>query len=200
MPIPRMVLLSRSRHMPTCPSHSPPTALSRDGSRLEALISEPVSPTVSSRSAAGLARIRQGCTMPGQESVMHRTQVAEPVTPDGPLRSLGSRTDRPVVTGLIALLAALGFVLALWPIWAHGKRGRFILVGHHFASAPQLPHGRPVAPTYGYDGQFFYRLALSPLNFHHTAYGITMDRPYRYMRIGYPAVTWLFSLGQHAAV
>lgn len=131
---------------------------------------------------------------------MHRTQVAEPVTPDGPLRSLGSRTDRPVVTGLIALLAALGFVLARWQIWAHGNIGRFILVGHHFASSAQLPHGIPVAPTYGYDGQFFYRLALNPLNFHHTAYGITMDRPYRYMRIGYPAVTWLFSLGQHAAV
>ena len=131
---------------------------------------------------------------------MHRTQVAEPVTPDGPLRSLGSRTDRPAVTGLIALLTALGFVLARWQVWAHGNIGRFILVGHHFASSAQLPHGIPVAPTYGYDGQFFYRLALNPLNFHHTAYGITMDRPYRYMRIGYPAVTWLFSLGQHAAV
>ena len=131
---------------------------------------------------------------------MHRTQVAEPVTPDGPLRSLGSRTDRPAVTGLIALLTALGFVLARWQIWAHGNIGRFILVGHHFASSAQLPPGIPVAPTYGYDGQFFYRLALNPLNFHHTAYGITMDRPYRYMRIGYPAVTWLFSLGQHAAV
>ena len=57
-----------------------------------------------------------------------------------------------------------------------------------------------MAPTYGYDGQFFYRLALNPLNFHSTAYGITMDRPYRYMRIGYPALTWLVSLGQHFLV
>ena len=58
----------------------------------------------------------------------------------------------------------------------------------------------PVAPTYGYDGQFFYRLALNPLNFRPTAYGITMDQPYRYMRIGYPALTWLVSLGQHFLV
>ena len=58
----------------------------------------------------------------------------------------------------------------------------------------------PVAPTYGYDGQFFYRLALNPLNFSQTAYGITMDRSYRYMRIGYPALTWLVSLGQHFLV
>jgi hypothetical protein len=55
----------------------------------------------------------------------------------------------------------------------------------------------PVAKTYGYDGQFFYRLALNPLNFHHTAYGITIDRPYRFMRVGYPALTWLVSAGQH---
>jgi hypothetical protein len=27
-----------------------------------------------------------------------------------------------------------------------------------------------------------------------------MDRPYRYMRIGYPALTWLFSFGQHVLV
>jgi len=117
-----------------------------------------------------------------------------------PARSLASMTDRPAVAGLVALLAALGFALARWQTWAHGSIGRFILVGRHFSAAGQLPKGIPVAPTYGYDGQFFYRLALNPLNFHHTAYGITVDRPYRYMRIGYPALTWLFSLGQHAAV
>jgi len=27
-----------------------------------------------------------------------------------------------------------------------------------------------------------------------------MDRPYRYMRIGYPALTWLLSFGQHFLV
>jgi hypothetical protein len=162
--------------------------------------------------------------MPGQEHVMRRTQSAESVTPDGPqtatpvarttaftssdsggtgpqpARTLAGRTDRPAVAGLIALLAALGFVLARWQTWARGNIGWFILVGRHFSVASQLPKGIPVAPTYGYDGQFFYRLALNPLNFHHTAYGITVDRPYRYMRIGYPVVTWLFSLGQHAAV
>jgi hypothetical protein len=93
------------------------------------------------------------------------------------------------VAGLIALLGAIGFVLARWQTWAQGSIGRFILVGRHFSVAGQLQKGIPVAPTYGYDGQFFYRLALNPLNFRHTAYGITMDRPYRYMRIGYPVVT-----------
>jgi hypothetical protein len=159
--------------------------------------------------------------MPGQEHPAARARVADSVMPDGPesagradapagagrgapsgasappSRSLASRTNRPAVTALIATLAAVAFTLARWQTWAHGRIGRFILVGRHFATPSQLPYGMPVAKTYGYDGQFFYRLALNPLNFHHTAYGITMDHPYRYMRIGYPALTWLVSLGQH---
>ncbi len=117
-----------------------------------------------------------------------------------PSRSLAFRTNRPAVAALIATLAAIAFTLARWQTWAHGHISRFILVGRHFATPSQLPHGMPVAKTYGYDGQFFYRLALNPLNFHHTAYGITMDRPYRYMRIGYPTLTWLVSAGQHSLV
>lgn len=143
--------------------------------------------------------------MPGQEPT--RERVAEPVPPDGPessraqpSRSLASWMNRPVVAGLIAVLAAVGFVLARWQTWAKGSISRFILVGRHFSNPAQLPHGIPVAPAYGYDGQFFYRLALNPFDFSHTAYGITMDRPYRYMRIGYPALTWLASAGQHSLV
>ena len=146
--------------------------------------------------------------MPGQEHPAARARVADSVVPDGPesqpitpprapgrppSRSLASRTNRPAVAALIATLAAVAFTLARWQTWADGHISRFILVGRHFATPSQLPHGMPVAKTYGYDGQFFYRLALNPLNFHHTAYGITMDRPYRYMRIGYPALTWLVS-------
>jgi hypothetical protein len=111
-----------------------------------------------------------------------------------------SRLNRPAVPGLIALAGALVFALARWQIWAKGTISRFILVGRHFSTPSQLPHGIPVQRTYGYDGQFFYRLALDPVNFSRTAYGITMDRPYRYMRIGYPALTWLVSLGQHFLV
>ncbi len=161
--------------------------------------------------------------MPGQEQSAARERVAESVVPDGPESarptevpatssgpdagtgalpacSLASRTNRPALAALVATLAALAFTLARWQIWAHGNISRFILVGRHFATPAQLPHGVPVARTYGYDGQFFYRLALNPLDFHKSAYGITMDRPYRYMRIGYPALTWLVSFGQHFLV
>ncbi|MFZ0185646.1 MAG: hypothetical protein WAL72_01700 [Streptosporangiaceae bacterium] len=101
---------------------------------------------------------------------------------------------------MIALVAALAFVLARWQTWAKGDITRFILVGRHFATLSQLPRGVAVAPTYGYDGQFFYRLALNPVNFSHIAYGIRVDKPYRYMRIGYPWLTWLASFGQHVLV
>ncbi|HTX27140.1 MAG TPA: hypothetical protein VME19_09000 [Streptosporangiaceae bacterium] len=157
--------------------------------------------------------------MPGQQHPLPRTLVADSVMPEGP--NLATPTgvtsgtpggpdpqrsrvlpwaDRPIAPGLIALLAAVAFVLARWQTWARGSIGRFILVGRHFATPSQLPHGIPVAPTYGYDGQFYYRLALDPLNLRTTAYGIRMDQPYRFMRIGYPALTWLLSLGQHLAV
>ncbi|HLI41303.1 MAG TPA: hypothetical protein VKV35_06630 [Streptosporangiaceae bacterium] len=147
--------------------------------------------------------------MAGQERAAAGVPVARPAprgagTAGGPAPGrpggLARRADRPIAAGLAAALAALAFALARWQTWARGNIGAFILVGRHFAVPAKVPPGIPVSPTYGYDGQFFYRLALNPLNLHRTAYGITMDRPYRYMRIGYPALTWLASLGQHPLV
>jgi len=101
---------------------------------------------------------------------------------------------------MIAAIAALAFAVARWATWAQHNIANFILVGRHFANPAQLPPGIPVQPTYGYDGQFYYRLALNPLDLAQTAYGIRVDHSYRFMRIGYPAVTWLVSLGQHSLV
>ncbi len=53
-----------------------------------------------------------------------------------------------------------------------------------------------VFPGDGYDGQFYYRLAVDPANLHRTAFGITMDEAFRLERIGYPALAWLVSLGR----
>jgi hypothetical protein len=111
-------------------------------------------------------------------------------------RSLG----HPLLPAAIATAAYAVFVVARWATWAKHNIGNFILVGHDYANARQLPPGIPVQPTYGYDGQFYYRLALNPANLAHTAYGITMDHTYRFMRIGYPVVAWLVSFGQHSLV
>jgi hypothetical protein len=116
-----------------------------------------------------------------------------------------SRLDRPIVAGVIALVAWLGFVVARWQIWAHGNLSKFILLGSGrtgFTHLAQLPQGVVIADpnAAGYDGQFYYRLALNPFNWARTAYGITMDQPYRYTRIGYPVLAWLISFGQHQFV
>jgi hypothetical protein len=110
------------------------------------------------------------------------------------------RLGDPLLPGLIAAAAAFAFVVARWATWAHHNLANFILVGRLYSNPAQLPPGIPVQPTWGYDGQYYYRLALNPANLAKIAYGIRVDRSYRFMRIGYPAVTWLLSLGQHSLV
>ena len=64
---------------------------------------------------------------------------------------------------LVATLHRLTFALARSQTSAHGGGGRFILVAD---ISPRLPSYRTAyqSPTYGYDGKFFYRLALNPVN------------------------------------
>jgi hypothetical protein len=104
------------------------------------------------------------------------------------------------VPGVIAFVGWLGFALARWQIWAKGHLSLFIMAGHVYTHRAQLPRGLRLVPSAGYDGQFYYRLALDPFNWHATAFGITMDQSYRYTRVGYPVVVWLLSLGQHQLV
>ncbi len=116
-----------------------------------------------------------------------------------------SRLNRPIVPGVIAFVGWLGFVLARLEIWANGSLSRFILLGSGrtgFTHPAQLPRGVVIGDPNqaGYDGQFYYRLALDPFDWARTAFGITMDQSYRYTRIGYPVLAWLVSFGQHELV
>jgi hypothetical protein len=116
--------------------------------------------------------------------------------------SLWSRTNHPAVAAALAFLGWLAYALARWQIWAKGHLALFPVLGTWYTHRHQLPPGMMIADpsSAGYDGQFYYRLALNPFNWSRTAYGITMDQPYRYTRIGYPLVTWLVSFGQHDLV
>ena len=77
----------------------------------------------------------------------------------------------------------------------HGSVGRNVLVGR--ANAPDAGRaGLPVLSGAGYDGQFYYRLAVNPFQLDGLTRGIRIDSPIRLQRIGYPAVTWLLSGGQ----
>ena len=119
----------------------------------------------------------------GCSSLRRRKRIG----PSGqPAPSLWSRLNRPLVPGVIAFLGWLGFALARWQIWAKGHLSLFIMAGHVYTHRGQLPRGLLLVPSAGYDGQFYYRLALDPANWSATAFGITMDQSYRYTRIGYP--------------
>jgi hypothetical protein len=56
-----------------------------------------------------------------------------------------------------------------------------------------------VQPGYSYDGEYYYRYALAPLNAENPYQGIYVSTPaYRHQRILYPIITWFFSLGGKA--
>jgi hypothetical protein len=108
--------------------------------------------------------------------------------------------DRPVGMAVGVTVLAAAFVGARLAVVAHGDITRFIDVGSAFAQVHHVPHGIAIVPGGGYDGQFYYRLALDPANLHRTAYGITLDNGYRIQRITYPVLAWLLAAGQQAAV
>ena len=132
---------------------------------------------------------------------MHLTSTTDTASHD---RSAGSpvlaRLNHPVAASAIALLGWLAFVLARLEVWANGQNTLFIMSGMKYSHPGQMSPRISHVPSAGYDGQFYYRFALNPFNWHPTAYGITIDHNYRYTRLGYPIVTWLLSGGQHAVV
>ena len=114
-------------------------------------------------------------------------------------RSVLARLNNPAATGLIGFIGWLVYVVARWAIWAHRHISLFIMSGsnrkysHPAQMFPKIDH----VPKTGYDGQFYYRFALNPFDWHATAYGITVDHNYRYTRIGYSLVAYIISLGGH---
>jgi hypothetical protein len=94
-----------------------------------------------------------------------------------------------VVAAAVGALAAL-FVAAR-DISHGGHLGAFALASNVFVH-PGASSDLPVhTGTNGYDGQFYYRLALNPLTHQVTAFHITLDNPpYRQQRIGLPATAW----------
>lgn len=100
-----------------------------------------------------------------------------------------------------AAVAAAGgtlFVLARLLVVAKGDLSRFVMAGRDFVSSTAAPPGLHVFTGSGYDGQFYYRLALDPANLHKTAFGISLDAGFRIQRIGMSALAWLASGGRHA--
>ncbi len=109
------------------------------------------------------------------------------------------RLDTPIFALLTTAVAVSLFVLIELDN-AGGDPGRFVRAGRPFADPLAVPAGLPVSSS-GYDGQFYYRLALDPLTTERTAFGITFDRAaYRQQRIVYPAAAWALAGGAPAAI
>lgn len=108
--------------------------------------------------------------------------------------------DRPVAVALAAGAAGALFVLARLAVVARGDTSRFVMAGTDFVDPTAAPAGLHVFTGSGYDGQFYYRLALDPLDLAHRAFGITLDAGFRVQRIGLSALSWIASGGHHALV
>ena len=74
---------------------------------------------------------------------------------------------------------------------------RFVWAGVGNSNPARVPAGLYVhRDSGGFDGQFYYRLALGPLTDKVTDHGITLDIPsYRQQRILYPVVVWAATAG-----
>jgi hypothetical protein len=104
---------------------------------------------------------------------------------------------------VVAALSGIGatvFVVARLVVVAHGNASVFIVVGSAHVSASSLPRGVAVTRGSGYDGQFYYRLALDPARLVRTAFGIRLDTFSRLERIGYPVMAWLMAAGRRSVV
>lgn len=107
------------------------------------------------------------------------------------------RLNHPLATLLAAGLLHLLLVVVLLAL-AGGDASTFVTAGDQLSNPTETPPGLTVrANSRGYDGQYFYRLALEPWPSEAVGYGIRLDRPpYRHQRVLYPLLAGALALGQ----
>jgi len=101
---------------------------------------------------------------------------------------------------LLATVVAATFAAGL--IVRHGDVSALIHAAPPLTQVDSLPDGvRALPEGQGYDGQFFYRMSISPFSRADRVVGVEFDSPpLRAARIGFPALVWTTSLGQPGAV
>jgi len=98
-----------------------------------------------------------------------------------------------------AVMAAALYFAALLPLLSHHNFDTSVLIvaGRNFVDTQRVPSPITVRTQDGYDGQFYYRLALDPFSLAQDAYGVRIDSvPWRAQRILYPLITYAASLGR----
>ncbi len=107
---------------------------------------------------------------------------------------------RPVHVAVLVALAACAVLGVRLGTVCDGEIECMVLAGDRFTDP--VVSGLPAEPGDGYDGQFLWRQARSPLNVDDgPVHGVTFDNEVRSGRVGYPAAAWVLSAGgQRAAV
>jgi hypothetical protein len=103
-----------------------------------------------------------------------------------------------------AVLVVALHTLAIAPLFLrhHADPSAFIVAGDRYVARDETPSPIVVrAHSDGYDGQFYYRLAMAPFLAEPRAFGVTLDHPaWRMQRILLPVVAWIASAGQPATL
>jgi hypothetical protein len=111
-------------------------------------------------------------------------------------RMVSAWCDRPLIVLCLTGLLYGGFILQRVQQRYGGDVTGFIVAGEKFLDLEKLQRPLVVQGRDGYDGQFYYALALNPLPEIRTVRGVSIDAPaYRQQRILYPLLVWLLSLG-----
>lgn len=104
--------------------------------------------------------------------------------------------DSPLVPALITLVVVSLFILGR--LYQFGfDPSIFVVAGDTFCDPARVPQNLTVLRnSAGFDGQFYYRLALDPFTSELDEFGVTIDLPpLRHQRILYPLLTWSLSFG-----
>lgn len=107
----------------------------------------------------------------------------------------GGFGNSPILVSLGVAAAVIALVAGRWA-W-HGRDwSAFIVAGNAFVAPQSTPTPIRLASETGYDGQFYYRLAIEPWTRTIAAHGVRLDVPaWRAQRIVYPTLAWLVSAG-----
>jgi hypothetical protein len=102
---------------------------------------------------------------------------------------------------VVTALVALSFVFARTVVAADGEVDRFIVAGRVFTDPAAVDPPIHVFDSPGYDGQFYFRQAVEPLDTSMAnVRGVTLDQELRISRVGYPLAAYLVALGQPGVV
>jgi hypothetical protein len=107
---------------------------------------------------------------------------------------MSKRLDSPLACLLITAAVFLVFIVGRL-YQSRFDASSFVVAGDHYCDPTSVPPGLTVLKnSAGFDGQFYYRLALNPFTTQLTEFGITLEEPpYRHQRILYPLLAYLFS-------